>query len=268
MQACLPASIYDAIYHPTFAFYQKQLRNNYQRKMNSVRRSGDRELAEKMQCVFNVMEYSLISTPGLEHTFDLAQDLVDRGIPGGFVECGVAQGGCAALIAQVAEREGKGRQSWFFDSYEGLPDPTEADFEGGKTGHHIRPLPKGSCLGTYEQVSELLFDEMKLSRDTIHLVKGWFEDTLPVQKEAMGPVALLRVDGDWYDSTMCVLDNLYGSVSEGGHVLIDDYCSCFGAQKATDEFLDKNNIETTLVPDGRGGASFQKPQTNKIAKAA
>jgi hypothetical protein len=127
---------------------------------------------------------------------------------------------------------------------------------------------KGSCLGTIEQVSELLFDHMKLSRDTIHLVKGWFQDTLPVTRKNIGPIALLRVDGDWYDSTKCVLEALFDQVAEGGHILIDDYCSCFGAQKATDEFLESRGIQAKLVPDGRGGASFQKPASRQVAKAA
>ncbi|MCA9081888.1 MAG: hypothetical protein KDA58_15110, partial [Planctomycetaceae bacterium] len=201
LHAILPSKMYDALYQPAFNYYQSQLRNSYQRKMEAARRSGDTALADKMERVFRVMKYSLISAPGLEHTHDLAQDLVDRGISGAFVECGVAQGGCAALIAQVAQAEDQGRECWFFDSYEGLPDPTDADYENGKTGHHIRPLPKGSCLGTYEQVSELLFKEMQLSRATINLVKGWFQDTLPVERMNMGPIALLRVDGDWYEST-------------------------------------------------------------------
>ncbi|WP_437205812.1 TylF/MycF/NovP-related O-methyltransferase [Planctomicrobium sp. SH664] len=268
LNAVLPQKAYDAIYFPAFGTYQWTLRSAYAGKIRQARRRGDQTAALKMERVHRVMKYSLVGTPGLEHTHDLAQDLVNRNVPGAFVECGVAQGGCAALIAQVASGDKASRDCWFFDSYEGLPEPTELDFEGGKTGRHIRPLPKGSCLGTIEQVSQLLFEEMKLSREKIHLIKGWFQDTLPIQKANVGPIALLRVDGDWYDSTWCVLENLYDQVSESGYVLIDDYCSCYGAQKATDEFMKQRGINATLVPDGRGGASFQKPLQSAARKVA
>jgi hypothetical protein len=268
LHAVLPQRAYDALYFPAFGAYQSLLRANYARGIQQALRQGDDALADKKRRVHRVMKYSLVGAPGLEHTHDLAQDLVNRRIPGAFVECGVAQGGCAALIAQVAAAEGSTRQCWFFDSYEGLPDPTEKDFENGKTGRHIRPLPKGSCLGTIEQVSQLLFAEMSLPCQQIHLIKGWFQDTLPVQRGQIGAIALLRVDGDWYDSTWCVLENLYDQVAESGYVLIDDYCSCYGAQKATNDFMRSRGIEATLVPDGRGGASFQKPHAAVARKVA
>lgn len=261
LHGVLPEPIYEAIYHPAFSLYQWGVRESYARGIGAARRDGDLCRVTKMQRVYRVMKHSLVGAPGLEHTHDLAQAVIDDGVPGAFVECGVAQGGCAALLTQVAAGDPDGRHCWFFDSYEGLPDPTDADFENGRTGQHIRPLPKGSCLGTIEQVSELLFDEMAADRKQVHLVKGWFQDTLPVERAAIGPIALLRADGDWYESTKCVLENLYDAVSAGGHVIIDDYCSCFGARRATDEFLARRQIDTTLVPDGRGGASFQKPQT-------
>ena len=268
MHAVLPAPAYNAIYQPAFRCYQQLLQGNYARRLAAAKRGSDRALVQKMERVFSVMPYSLISAPGLEYTHDLAQAAVTSRVAGSFVECGVAQGGCAALIAQVAAAEGAGRQCWFFDSFEGLPDPTERDYQDGKTGHHIRPLPKGSCLGTIEQVSELLFDQFGLRRTDIHLVKGWFQDTLPVTRKAVGPIALLRIDGDWYDSTMCVLEHLYEQVTPGGHVLVDDYCSCFGARQATDEFLDRIGLDVQLQPDGRGGASFQKPLAAQITRAA
>jgi hypothetical protein len=264
----LPEAVYDAIYFPAFNFYQKSIRAAYLQKMKKARTAGDTRGAMKMERVFKVMKHSLVGSPGLEHTHDLAQEVVDNKVPGAFVECGVAQGGCAALMAQVACSNEADRDCWFFDSYEGLPDPTEADFESGKTGRHIRPLPKGSCLGTLEQVSELLFEEMELPNDKINLVRGWFENTLPKTASAIGPIALLRADGDWYESTRCILENLYDQVAEGGHVIIDDYCSCYGAKKATDEFLNENGVHVSLVPDGRGGASFQKPKKAEIIRKA
>jgi len=268
LHAVLPERLYNALYFPAFALYKRSLRAAYRRQMQRARRSGDHARAVCMERVYGVMEYSLVGTAGLEHTHRLATGLALRNVPGAFVECGVAQGGCAALIAQVAAAEGAGRACWFFDSFEGLPDPTELDYAEGKTGRHVRPLVRGSCLGTIEQVSWLLFDHFHLSRERITLVKGWFQDTLPVTKAQIGPIALLRVDGDWYESTRCCLDQLYDQISPGGQIIIDDYCSCFGARKATDEFIATHGIATRLVPDGRGGASFEKPRPSAAARAA
>lgn len=263
LQRVLPSKIYDAIYFPSFRLYHASQIRDYRKGVEKLERQGaDHAAVVRGQAVAAVMPHSLIGASGLEHTYDLAYDLCTRGIPGAFVECGVAQGGCAALIAKVAAADTTQRHCWFFDSYEGLPDPTGEDFQDGKTGDHIRPLPPGSCLGTIEQVSKLLFEQMGLAREDVTLVKGWFQDTLPVTSSQVGEIALLRVDGDWYDSTMCCFENLYDQVSGGGFIIVDDYFSCYGAQKATDEFLARRGINPTLVSDGRGGCSFQKPHQN------
>jgi len=259
MSKVMPTSLYESFYSYAFRKYRERLRAQYHKKVEEARRTGDAQALARGERVYAVMPYSLVGATGLELTHDLAKHAVDEGLEGSFVECGVAGGGCAALIAMVAQAEGKHRHCWFFDSYEGLPDPTEADFADGKTGEHVRPLPKGSCLGTEAQVRELLFKRFKLSESDITLVKGWFQDTLPETKGKLGPIALLRLDGDWYESTKCCLEQLYDQVVEGGFVLIDDYDTCYGSAKATDEFRAARSITTDLIPDGRGGRAFQKP---------
>lgn len=258
LHAVLPARVYEAIYFPAYRTYHRNLLRRYGRYVEQLKRAGQSEELVRAERVYRVMPYSLIGASGLEHTHDLAADAVQRQTPGAFVECGVARGGCAALLATVAAADATPRVCWFFDSYEGLPEPTADDFADGQTGDHIRPLPKGSCYGAYEQVAELLFETFSLDRDAIRLVKGWFQDTLAVEGSEIGPIAVLRVDGDWYESTRCVLDELYDQVSVGGHVIIDDYFSCYGARRATDEFLAERAIRAKLVSDGRGGCSFEK----------
>jgi hypothetical protein len=255
----LPRKVYHAIYFPSYEFYRWMLRQDYRRHLKCARKAGDERAVRRMERVLSVMPFSLISPAGLEHTHDLATDVLERNVAGCFVECGIAAGGCAALIAKIANSTSPPRACWFFDSYEGLPDPTANDFQEGVTGGHIRPLPRGSCLGTYEQVSHLLFETMSLPRERIRLVKGWFQDTLVAKASTVGPIALLRIDGDWYESTKCCLESLYDQVTPGGHVIIDDYWSCHGAHKATNEFLEKRQIITKIISDGRGGCSFQRP---------
>jgi hypothetical protein len=195
----------------------------------------------------------------LENTFDIVRKIEHERVPGALVECGIAEGGTAAMLALANKKLGiTNREKWFFDSFEGLPEPTEEDYINGKAGVFIRPLPKGSCLGTIEQVSELMFLTLNLAEAEVNLIKGWFQETIPSYKEKIGDIAILRLDGDWYDSTKIPLENFYEKVSSGGIVIIDDYSTCFGSKKATDEFRMKQNITSPLIPDDRGGVWFEK----------
>jgi hypothetical protein len=247
--------MYDRFYLFAFPRYKAYLRRRYRRQ--ALRRPNPD--TAKVDAVYKCLEVSLVGWQGLEATYDCAKKVLVDKIPGDLVECGVAQGGSALLIALVNRDVGGGsRRIWLFDSFEGLPEPTKKDYEGGRTGSHIRPLPKGSCLGTIEDVSRLLFVENGFGPDGVRLVKGWFQETLPIEGAKIGPIALLRLDGDWYESTLVCLNHLFDSVTEGGFVILDDYFTCFGCKKATDEFLSARGKAYPIVSDGRGGAFFEK----------
>ncbi|MEO7798854.1 MAG: TylF/MycF/NovP-related O-methyltransferase [Opitutaceae bacterium] len=251
----LPKSLYDRFYFFAFPRYKAWLRRSYRSRALS-RAGADRD---KVETVFKCLEFSLVGWQGMEATYQCTKDVLTQKIPGDLVECGVAQGGSALLIALVNRKfSDRPRALWLFDSYEGLPDPTTEDYNNGKTGTHVRPLPKGSCLGTIEDVSRLLFDQHQLPRESVRLVKGWFQDTLPTTRDKMGAIALLRLDGDWYESTKVCLEMLFDKVSPGGFVILDDYFSCYGCKRATDEFLSNRHLPYPIVPDGRGGAYFRK----------
>jgi hypothetical protein len=241
----LPRFLYRPLHKTGLFFYRGLIRLLYLRK----RWFGTNR--ERARLVHRVMPYSLVGAAGLEATYDAVRATTAQG---SIVECGVAQGGCAALMCLAAPD----RKVFLFDSYEGLPDPTEKDYEQGKTGLHARDLKKGECLGTVEQVSSLLFDRFKLDRARVTLVKGWFQDTLAVTADQASPIAVLRIDADWYESVKCCLDALYDRVAPGGAIIIDDYGSCFGARKAVDEFLAARGIVPDLRPDGRGGVALVK----------
>jgi hypothetical protein len=253
MYRILPRDAYDSIYFFLFSKYKAWCRSEYRRL--ALKKAGVDPA--KIETVHKCLEYSLVGWQGMEATYDCTKKVLVDNIPGALVECGVAQGGSALLIALVNSKFGDvSRRLWLFDSYEGLPEPTAADFQNGKTGEHVRPLPKGSCLGTIEEVRHLLFELHGLSN--IEMVKGWFQDTLPVARESVGPIALLRLDGDWYESTKVCLEAMFDQVSEGGYVILDDYFTCYGCKRATDEFLVARGKQYPIIPDGRGGSFFQK----------
>jgi hypothetical protein len=260
-QSFLPEAIYEPMYEFSFHTYKGMLRLSYSRHLLCESIFGSPAGWMRAKLVHSVMPYSLVGSAGLEATFDAATNVIAEGIPGDFIECGVAQGGCSALMAMVAKTDPRGRRMWLFDSFQGLPNPTAEDFDEGEelTGEHIRPLVRGSCLGTKSRVESVLFSRFGLSRDSVFLIEGWFQDTLPIYRDRVDQIALLRIDSDWYESTLCCLHNLYDRVSPGGSVIIDDYGVCFGCKKAVHEFLNSGGIKARLIPDGRGGVLFSKP---------
>lgn len=267
LQAILPPKAYRVIYDGLYKGYKQILRASYVVRVLEARLFGDREQQLKTSLTRQLLPYSMGGWKALENAFEVTAFVEQKKIEGALVECGVAEGGTAAMMALTnLELGANTRQKWFFDSYEGLPEPTAEDYEGGKAGHFIRPLQKGACLGTIEQVSDLMFDKLHLPKNEVHLVKGWFQDTVPVHREKIGPIAVLRLDGDWYESTKIPLEYFFDQISVGGFVIIDDYATCFGSHKAVDEFRADRNITTPLRPDGRGGAWFEKPTSDNRFK--
>lgn len=261
-QSVLPQRVFDITYDALFPIYKSMARFAYYVRAILSGRFRDSEDFAMVKRVHSVMPYSLVGFGGLEVTDWAARAMIADGIEGDYAELGVARGGCAALLAmQIAKSEASPRKLWLFDSYEGLPDPGANDYvdhTNTATGDHIRPLPKGSCRGALEEVQWLLFDKFGLSRDRIEFVKGWFESTVPETAHTLGNLAVLRLDGDWYESTRICLVHLYKKVSDGGVVIIDDYDSCAGSKRAVDEYLAQNGIEVVLNSDGRGGRWFRK----------
>lgn len=259
IQSYLPPKAYRFTYDMLYNGYKRVLRLSYISRILKAKICNDYEEKLKKSLTWLLLPYSMGGWRALENAFEVTSLTEKKGIKGGIVECGVAEGGTAAMMAMTNRELGsRRREKWFFDSYEGLPEPTAEDYEGGKAGHFIRPLAKGACLGTIEQVSELMFHKLKLPADEIHLVKGWFQDTVPAYREKVGPIAVLRLDGDWYESTRIPLESFFDQITPGGYIIIDDYATCFGSRKATDEFRAERHITGQLRPDGRGGAWFEK----------
>lgn len=153
-----------------------------------------------------------------------------RGTKGAVVECGVWRGGMVAAIATVC---GDSRKYFLFDSFEGLPDAKPVD---GSTALEWQKSNDVENCATDESFAE---EAMKKSGATDYqVVKGWFEETLDaVEKEL--PIAILRLDADWYDSTMTCLEKLYDQVVVGGIIIIDDYYVWDGCSKAIHDFLSR-----------------------------
>jgi O-methyltransferase len=159
-------------------------------------------------------------------------------IPGDFVECGVWRGGASFLIADLLRQAGvQDRKVWLFDSFEGLPPPDQIDGAAAMayTQNPAGPGAHDNCCASLEEVQRTV-TALGLTAYT-ECVKGWFEQTLPATRDRIGPIAILRIDGDWYSSVRCCLDTLYDQVVDGGLVVLDDYYTWEGCAIAVHEFL-------------------------------
>ncbi len=178
--------------------------------------------------------------------------VVRNHVDGDVVECGCARGGSAALMALSLRQLGERRNLWLFDTFEGLPAPTADDPD-----YEIADLFTGSCLGRLNEVQELFRRDGVA--EGVHFVKGLFQETLP--NRPIERIALLHVDGDWYESVKVCLGTLYDKVVPGGVIQFDDYGYWKGARKAVDEFLAQREIQVPLTRLDYSGRSLRKPQS-------
>jgi len=184
-----------------------------------------------------VWTHTMCSNARLRGLYHAVRHIESRGIPGDVVECGAARGGSAALMALTLNRLGSGRKVWLFDTFEGLPAPTANDPD-----REIADLFTGTCVGTIDEVRGL-FQRLNVI-DGVEFVKGLFQETLPIAP--VSQIALLHIDGDWYDSVKVCLDHLYDKVVPNGIVQFDDYGYWQGARRAVDEFLELRGLSTGL----------------------
>lgn len=213
---------------------------------------------KKMSILTVAAPYTKAGYPRLTNVYDLAVEIEENGIDGAFVECGTWKGGCAAIMSAVAHRYGGRRTTWYFDSYEGMPPPTAEDGTTEETDHMLGDYLRASVA----DVEELVFGKLKLPRERNIIVKGWFEDTLSVRKNEVGPIAILRLDADWYEPTKLILNELYDQVVSGGYVIFDDYGRWQGCKKATDDFIAERHLSIEQQFIGRTGRRpmyFRKP---------
>jgi len=175
--------------------------------------------------------------------------VVRNGVEGDLVECGCARGGSAALMALTLHRLGVRRTMWLFDTFEGLPAPTSDDPD-----YEITKLFTGDCLGTIDEVRGL-FQRLQIAEGA-QFIKGLFQETLPVTQ--VRQIALLHIDGDWYESVKVCLENLYDKVTPGGIIQFDDYGYWKGARKAVDEFVQGRGIQAPLRRLDYSGRSLLK----------
>ena len=176
-------------------------------------------------------------------------EVISNGIEGDFIETGVWRGGAVIFMQAFLKAMGlqQDRRVWVADSFEGLPvpDKTEHPLEYRAHQNLIEPLYQKFEAGIEEVQAN--FARFDLLDPNVIFLKGWFKDSLPTAP--IEKLSIVRLDGDYYESTMDGLTNLYDRLSVGGFMIVDDYGedTWTECRRATDEFRASRNIKDELM---------------------
>jgi O-methyltransferase len=193
------------------------------------------------------LSFSMIGGVRMRNLRYACETVVLDGVGGDFIETGVWRGGACILMKGILEAYGDDtRRVFVADSFAGLPPPDAHNF----------PDDAGDQHHTYTQLQvsradvEDNFRRFGLLDERVVFLEGWFKDTLPYAP--IDQLAVLRLDGDMYESTIEAMDALYHKVSYGGFVIVDDYFMAPCA-KAVHDFRERYGITSPILPiDGWG----------------
>lgn len=183
--------------------------------------------------------FTMVSPARLDNVEMAVRTVVSEGVEGDVLEAGVWRGGVGILVKALLMSLGEGdRKLWLADSFEGLPPPSHDQDRG-------LALDLNWMLPASADEVRANFEGFKLLDDNVRFLEGYFADTMPAAP--VDRLAILRLDGDYYSSTIEVLEPLYDMVSPGGFVIIDDYGYHEGCRNAVHDFLGSRNLDPDIV---------------------
>jgi O-methyltransferase len=189
--------------------------------------------------------HTMIGTARMRNLRQLCESAIINGIPGDFIETGVWRGGACIYMRGILDAHGDmDRRVFVADSFKGVPPPDPETY-GADAGDFLHTK---DFLAVSRASVEENFRKYGLLDERVVFLEGWFKDTLP-----MAPIdnlAVLRLDGDMYESTIQALDALYHKVSRGGSVVVDDY-HLAPCALAVNEFRARHGIVSPLLPIDR-----------------
>jgi O-methyltransferase len=174
-------------------------------------------------------------------------------IPGDLIETGVWRGGLPIIMrAFLHSVNDTTRKVYIADSFSGLPQDVE-DAKDKAANLLLEPL---NGLSTSRKLVEDSLNYFGLNDEQVVFLEGWFKDTLPSLPDR--PLALARLDGDYYESTMDAIKHLYPKLSTGGYLIVDDYNLPLGCKKAIDEYREEFDITTPLIKINKQAVYWRK----------
>lgn len=197
---------------------------------------------------------TMIGTARMRNLRHLLERALAEDVPGDFIETGVWRGGACIYARGILAAHGDAtRRVFVADSFRGLPEPDAEAF----------PADAGDEHSTFQQLAisrDQVADNFRrygLLDERVVFLEGWFKDTLP--KAPIERLAVLRLDGDMYESTIQALDALYDKVSPGGYVIVDDYI-LGPCARAIEDFRAARGITAALEPVDGAAVWWQVPR--------
>jgi O-methyltransferase len=187
--------------------------------------------------------------------FCIERVLADE-IAGDIIETGVWRGGMSIFMRGVLKAHGvTDRKVWLADSFQGLPavDPVLYPPDAKADFTEFKVLSVG-----VDQVRRN-FERFGLMDDQVEFIVGWFRDTLP--RAPIGDIAVLRLDGDMYESTIQALESLYPKLAVDGYCIIDDYGCIDACKTAVTDYRSANLIEDEIIDIDGWGAFWRKSKS-------
>ncbi len=185
--------------------------------------------------------HTMIGHKRLDNIQYCIEQALKEGVSGDMIETGVWRGGGSIFMRAVLKAYAvSDRMIWVADSFEGLPKPNEKEY----------PSDDGDIHHTYKELVvpiervQANFAKYGLLDEQVRFLKGWFCETLPTAP--ISQLAVMRLDGDMYASTMDALISLYDKLSVGGFVIVDDW-SLAPCRQAVHDFRAKHSITDEIV---------------------
>ena len=196
---------------------------------------------------------TMIGVQRLRNLRTLVEDVIRSEVPGDLIETGVWRGGaCILMRAVLSAYRIRDRRVWVADSFKGVPPPDVESYPADREStYHTFP-----DLSVSADVVRRNIEKYGLLDNQVVFLEGWFKDTLP--RAPIEALALLRLDGDLYESTIVALNSLYGKLSVGGYVIVDDYHVVAGCRQAIDDFLSERGISPRISEIDGVGVFWQK----------
>ncbi len=200
--------------------------------------------------------HSMIGTKRLRSLADQTIDVIRNDVPGGMIETGVWRGGACVLMRAICRALGADdRTIYVADSFEGLPPPDAEGYPADAGDNHYK---RQALRVSLEEVKET-FAAYGLLDDSVSFVKGWFKDTLHLIEEEK--FAVLRLDGDMYESTIQAFEALYPRLSVGGYLIVDDFHVVRSCRKAVADYRKAHGISEDIVEIDGSGVYWQRKTT-------
>jgi Macrocin-O-methyltransferase (TylF) len=192
--------------------------------------------------------HTMIGLRRLDNLQFCIEDVLANEVPGDLIETGVWRGGATIFMRAVLKAHGvTNRNVWVADSFAGLPPPDAEKYpEDSKS-----PFHKFEELAVPLEQVRANFERYGLLDEQVKFLRGWFRDTLP--NAPVERLAVARLDGDMYESTIDALESLYPKLSVGGYLIVDDYGVVEACRRAVHDYRDAHGVDDEISDiDGWG----------------